>query len=223
MRGWIYFQLDGDIQTFGEDGISADRPPTSANGSNVLVIGSDARSGDNAASAAAQEDIGRSDTALLLHVYADQKHAVAVSIPRDTLVDIPACKLPHRQLDQAAEQHHVQRGHSVGLSAKGNPACTQNTVEKLTGLRVDHTVVVDFMGFAKMTEAVGGVQVCLPQDSTRRTSTPTGPPAAPRSSPRARRPSPVRRPWTTYASAMASATARTWGASNASRPSWLPC
>jgi len=36
--------------------------------------------------------------------------------------------------------------YSVGESAKGNPACTQNTVEKLTGLRVDHTMVVDFKG-----------------------------------------------------------------------------
>jgi LCP family protein required for cell wall assembly len=53
---------------------------------------------------------------------------------------------------------------TVGLTAKGNPACTQNTVEQLTGMRVDHTVVVDFKGFAALTDVVGGVKVCLPQD-----------------------------------------------------------
>lgn len=51
---------------------------------------------------------------------------------------------------------------SVGNTDQGNPACTQNTVEKLTGIRVDHTIVVNFNGFASMTSAVGGVDVCLP-------------------------------------------------------------
>ncbi|WP_405743219.1 LCP family protein [Streptomyces sp. NBC_01525] len=53
---------------------------------------------------------------------------------------------------------------TLGSTASGNPACTQNTVEALTGLRINHTVVVNFAGFAAMTEAVGGVPVCLPKD-----------------------------------------------------------
>ncbi|MFI5698779.1 LCP family protein [Streptomyces xanthochromogenes] len=163
--GWIYTQLDGNIETFAADGVSDDRPPASANGSNVLVIGTDARTdGNSDLGGGDKNDIGRSDTAFLLHVYADQKHAVAVSIPRDTLVDIPACKLPDGTWTKPQTDTMFNAAYSVGQTAKGNPACTQNTVEKLTGLRVDHTVVVDFKGFAKMTEAVGGVQVCLPQD-----------------------------------------------------------
>ncbi|MEV6042242.1 LCP family protein [Streptomyces xanthochromogenes] len=163
--GWIYIQLDGNIETFAADGVSDDRPPASANGSNVLVIGTDARTdGNSDLGGGDKNDIGRSDTAFLLHVYADQKHAVAVSIPRDTLVDIPACKLPDGTWTKPETDTMFNAAYSVGQTAKGNPACTQNTVEKLTGLRVDHTVVVDFKGFAKMTEAVGGVQVCLPQD-----------------------------------------------------------
>ncbi|MFE3187205.1 LCP family protein [Streptomyces violascens] len=162
--GRIYLQLDGNIETFGADGISG-RPSASANGSNVLVIGTDARTGGNSALGGGNKsDIGRADTAFLLHVYADQKHAVAVSIPRDTLVGIPACKLPDGNWTRPQSNTMFNEAYSVGQFAKGNPACTQNTVEKLTGLRVDHTVVVDFKGFAKMTEAVGGVQVCLPQD-----------------------------------------------------------
>jgi LCP family protein required for cell wall assembly len=174
--GWIYLQLDGNIETFGVDGISGDRPPASANGSNVLVIGTDARTGGNSALGGGKKsDIGRSDIAFLLHVYADQKHAVAVSIPRDTLVDIPSCKLPGGSWTKPQASTMFNVAYSVGQSVKGNPACSQSTVEKLTGLRVDHTVVVDFKGFAKMTEAVGGVQVCLPQDIYQKDLNPNRP------------------------------------------------
>ncbi|MEU5431892.1 LCP family protein [Streptomyces sp. NPDC020719] len=163
--GWIYVKLDGNIDTFSADGISDNRPPAATSGSNVLVIGTDARTdGNSDLGGGDKDDIGRSDTAFVLHTYADQKHAIAVSIPRDTLVDIPPCRLPDGSWTK--EQHNTMfnSAYSVGETAKGNPACTQNTVEKLTGLRVDHTVVVDFKGFAKMTQAVGGVPVCLPQD-----------------------------------------------------------
>ncbi|MEU9101919.1 LCP family protein [Streptomyces sp. NPDC048361] len=162
--GWIYFQLNGNIKTFDDGGISADRPAASTKGSNVLIIGSDTRSGDNAQYGHGKGDIGRSDTALLLHVYADQKHAVAVSIPRDSLVDIPSCKLPNGSWTKGQHRVMFNSAFEVGETVEGNPACTQNTVEKLTGLRVDHTMVMDFEGFAKMTDAVGGVQVCVPNN-----------------------------------------------------------
>ncbi|MFJ8310771.1 MULTISPECIES: LCP family protein [unclassified Streptomyces] len=162
--GWIYLQLNGNIKTFDDGGVSADRPAASTKGSNVLVIGSDTRSGDNAQYGHGTGDIGRSDTAFVMHVYSDQKHAVAVSIPRDSLVDIPPCKLPNGSWTTTKHNVMFNSAFEVGETVAGNPACTQNTVEKLTGLRVDHTVVVDFAGFAKMTEAVGGVQVCVPND-----------------------------------------------------------
>ncbi|MCX5388061.1 LCP family protein [Streptomyces sp. NBC_00083] len=160
--GWIYFQLNGNIKTFDDGGVSADRPAASTKGSNVLIIGSDTRSGDNVKYGHGKGDIGRSDTALLLHVYSDQKHAVAVSIPRDSLVDIPSCKLPNGSWTKEKHLQMFNSAFEVGETVEGNPACTQNTVEKLTGLRVDHTMVMDFAGFAKMTEAVGGVEVCVP-------------------------------------------------------------
>ncbi|MFF9347860.1 LCP family protein [Streptomyces sp. NPDC014734] len=163
--GWVYLRLNGNITTFDADGVSGDRPPASTKGSNVLVIGSDGRTdGNSELGGGDKDDVGRSDTAFLLHTYADQKHAVAVSIPRDTLVDIPSCKLPDGSWSRPQHNVMFNAAYSVGETARGNPACTQNTVEKLTGLRVDHTVVVDFKGFATMTDAVGGVQVCLPQD-----------------------------------------------------------
>ncbi|MFI9305631.1 LCP family protein [Streptomyces triculaminicus] len=162
--GWVYLKLNGNISVFDADGLSKNRPRASAAGQNVLVIGSDSRSGDNRSLGGGEGDVGRSDTAFLLHVHGDGEHAVAVSIPRDTLVDIPPCRNPDGSWTE--EQRHVMfnSAFSVGESPKGNPACTQNTVERLTGLRVDHTVVVDFAGFAAMASAVGGVEVCVPAD-----------------------------------------------------------
>ncbi|WP_329269565.1 LCP family protein [Streptomyces sp. NBC_01451] len=163
--GWVYLKLDRDIKTFDAGGISDNRPAAgSSKGENVLVIGSDARNDGNAALGGGDvNDIGRSDTAFLLHIYADHKNAVAVSIPRDTLVTIPPCRLPDGKWTTAQRGVMFNRAYSVGETAKGNPACTQNTVESITGLRVDHTVVVDFKGFAALTDVVGGVKVCLPQ------------------------------------------------------------
>ncbi|MGW1074323.1 LCP family protein [Streptomyces sp. NPDC002537] len=162
--GWFYFKLNGNISTFDADGLSDNRPGAGAAGQNVLVIGSDSRSGDNSRLGGGEGDVGRSDTAFLLHVYGDRKHAIGVSIPRDSLVDIPPCRKPDGSWTREQTRVMFNSAFSVGDSPKGNPACTQNTVERLTGLRVDHTVVVDFAGFSSMTSAVGGVQVCVPKD-----------------------------------------------------------
>ncbi|WSC93292.1 LCP family protein [Streptomyces sp. NBC_01754] len=164
--GWIYLKLNGDIDTFDGAGLSKNRPASDASkGANVLVIGSDARTeGNSALGGGSKDDIGRADTAFLLHVYADHKHAIAVSIPRDTLVTIPPCLMPDGTWTSAQPDTMFNAAFSVGQTTSGNPACTQNTVEELTGLRVDHTVVVDFKGFAALTDVVGGVRVCLPQD-----------------------------------------------------------
>ncbi|MEU5887269.1 LCP family protein [Streptomyces sp. NPDC047461] len=164
--GWLYLKLNGDISTFDSGGLSDHRPDAaSQKGENVLLIGSDARTdGNDKLGGGDKDDIGRSDTTFLLHIYADHQHALAVSIPRDTLVAIPPCKLPDGSWTKTRTDTMFNAAYSVGDTAKGNPACTQNTVEQLTGLRVDHTVVVDFKGFARLTEVVGGVKVCLPQD-----------------------------------------------------------
>ncbi len=164
--GWIYLKLNGDINTFDAGGLSDNRPAAgSSKGENVLVIGSDARTdGNNDLGGGEKDDVGRSDTAFLLHIYADHKHAVAVSIPRDTLVTIPPCRLPDGSWTKTQTDTMFNSAYSVGETAQGNPACTQNTVERLSGLRVDHTVVVDFKGFASLTQVVGGVKVCLPKD-----------------------------------------------------------
>ncbi|MFJ8821120.1 LCP family protein [Streptomyces sp. NPDC102467] len=164
--GWLYLRLSGNIDTFSSDGVSRNRPDAEASkGENVLVIGTDARTGGNSELGGGdKDDVGRSDTAFLLHIYADHEHAVGVSVPRDTLVTVPPCKLPDGSWSKTRTNVMFNAAYSTGETAEGNPACTQNTVENLTGLRVDHTVVVDFKGFSQLTDVVGGVRVCLPQD-----------------------------------------------------------
>ncbi|MFE7562377.1 LCP family protein [Kitasatospora sp. NPDC057500] len=170
--GAIYFKLNGNIKTIDSDALSKDRPPEAqadSNGNkpvNILLIGSDSRGGSNSDLGGGDTEGARSDTTILLHVYADHKNAIGVSIPRNTLVTIPPCKLPNGKWtkEQKGKDVLFNAAFTVGESPEGNPACTQNTVEKLTGIRVDHTIVVDFQGFAAMTKAVGGVEVCLPKD-----------------------------------------------------------
>ncbi|WP_329565749.1 LCP family protein [Kitasatospora sp. NBC_01266] len=165
--GAVYLKLTGNIRSFDRAGIAPDRPPAAtadANGNkpvNVLLIGSDSRGGGNSDLGGGGDDGARSDTTILLHVYADHKHAVGISIPRDSLVEIPSC-LVNGKWTKAQPNTMFNAAFSMGNTDTGNPACTQNTVEHLTGLRVDHTLVVDFAGFSAMTSAVGGVQVCLP-------------------------------------------------------------
>jgi anionic cell wall polymer biosynthesis LytR-Cps2A-Psr (LCP) family protein len=121
--GWIYLKLNGDINIFDADGLSKKRPASgSSKGENVLIIGSDARTdGNSTLGGGSKNDIGRSDTAFLLHIYADHKHAVAVSIPRDTLVTIPPCKLPDGSWTNTQANSMFNAAFSVGQTEKGNP------------------------------------------------------------------------------------------------------
>ncbi|KDN85845.1 putative lytR family regulatory protein [Kitasatospora cheerisanensis KCTC 2395] len=170
LGAWYYQRLDHNITTFAPEGIASSRPPagptapTGGRPVNILLLGSDTRSDGNSDLGGGDEGVGHSDTAILLHVYADHKHAVGVSIPRDTLVTIPPCRLADGRWTTARTNQMFNSAFTVGEFKAGNPACTQNTVEELTGLRVDHTLVVDFKGFASVTEAVGGVDVCVPND-----------------------------------------------------------
>ncbi|MDH6574869.1 LCP family protein [Kitasatospora sp. MAP5-34] len=176
---WFYRHLNHNISTFDPSGIASSRPPAavpvpaksggtgdSVGGPpvNVLVLGSDSRANGNDSLGGGEVGVGNSDTAILLHVYGDHRHAVAVSIPRDTLVTIPSCRLPSGHWTTPHTNQMFNSAFTVGEYAAGNPACSQNTVETLTGLRIDHTVVVDFKGFAAMTDAVHGVDVCVPND-----------------------------------------------------------
>ena len=133
---------------------------------NLLVIGSDQRTGANEAIGGADASFA-SDTTIVVHLAADRSRVELVSIPRDSLVDIPACKgsngrtsaPQHRAMFNAAFATGWGLGHDMASAA----ACTWSTVQATTGLTIDHAVVVDFAGFQAMVSAVGGVDICIPR------------------------------------------------------------
>ncbi|MET8766401.1 LCP family protein [Streptomyces sp. NPDC004658] len=122
---------------------------------NILVIGSDTRAGDGNGKYGKDVGTERSDTTILLHLAADRHSATAVSLPRDLMVDIPSCG---QKDGRRSDPVFAMFNHAFQV---GGSACTIRTVEKLTGIRIDHHVVLDFSGFKEMVDAVDGVQVCL--------------------------------------------------------------
>lgn len=135
-----------------------------------LLMGSDQRTGKGNKGYGNFEG-ARSDTTMLLHIYPDRESAVVVSIPRDTIVDLPSCKDADGQVLPAA------RDRFNAAFDRGGPGCTVKTVEAMTGMPVDHFVVLDFNGFKKTIDALGGVEVCLTrplQDSKSGVDLPAG-------------------------------------------------
>ncbi|MGI5284778.1 LCP family protein [Nonomuraea polychroma] len=122
---------------------------------NVLVIGSDSRQGENAEYGPQTAKMpggggARSDTIMIIHVPADRSRATAVSVPRDSMVAIPACSGQPGRTDMINSAYN-----------SGGAACLRKTLEKLTGLSIQHTVEVDFAGFKGMVDALGGVEVTV--------------------------------------------------------------
>jgi LCP family protein required for cell wall assembly len=122
---------------------------------NVLVLGSDTRKGKG--NHVAGETPGLSDTTILLHLSKDRTRAYGVSIPRDAMVQRPTCEKKDHSGSVAGGLTQFNAAYEVG-----GPACTIKTVESITHVFIDHFVVVDFNGFKKMVDALGGVKVCVP-------------------------------------------------------------
>ncbi|WP_405617297.1 LCP family protein [Streptomyces sp. NBC_01508] len=159
---WFYQKLDSNIttDTTAEAELRTyekERPrPIAVDAKNILLIGSDTRAGSGNGKYGRDEGGSqRSDTTILLHLAADRQSATAVSIPRDLMVEIPSCQTSDgkRSGEQSAQFNWAFQF--------GGTACSIRTVEKLTGIRVDHHMVVDFSGFKDMVDAVDGVEVCL--------------------------------------------------------------
>lgn len=148
---------------------SAPPDPHAGEAYNILLMGTDSRDGDNYDGT----DItgARADTTILVHIPADRSRVEAISIPRDTLVDIPSCPMSadgsRTSYEQSWEEQTMFNAAfatgawegDVGLGA----LCTLLTVENMTGLTIDDYAVVDFSGFKRMVDAIGGVPMCVPE------------------------------------------------------------
>jgi len=163
---YLYQRFEGNIgkvDVFTSDIVGTDRPTKAepvadeSEPLNILVMGSDTRAGQGRGYGPEAAITGaRSDTTLLVHLPADRESALVVSIPRDTVLDIPSCKT-----SDGMSTPYTDRFNSA--FSTGGPGCTIKTVEQNTGVFIDHFVIVDFSGFNDIVDALGGVDVCLPE------------------------------------------------------------
>lgn len=158
VSGYLLY-LQGNITTIdtSNDHLVSEDPTESAaptHPMNVLVLGSDTRKGKG--NHVAGSTPGLSDTAIILHLSADRTRAYGVSIPRDAMVERPACRTPGGRVN-AGGLSMFNEAYVVG-----GPACTMKTVESITHIRMEHVMVIDFNGFRHMVDALNGVRMCVP-------------------------------------------------------------
>ncbi|MGX1544800.1 LCP family protein [Streptomyces adustus] len=178
--GYLYYRhLNGNIHkdalNIGDEKDRAAGTKANAAGQtalNILLIGSDARdTEENQKLGGAKDTFGGvplADVQMLLHVSADRSNMSVVSMPRDTLVDIPKCTDPDTGKVYSASTTTVMANQSLG---RGGPGCTVATWEKLTDIHIDHFMMIDFSGVVSMADAIGGVPVCVSANVWSHTST----------------------------------------------------
>ncbi|MEO5877778.1 MAG: LCP family protein, partial [Streptosporangiaceae bacterium] len=119
---------------------------------NILVLGSDSRAGANAKYGRDTGGAARSDTTLLVHLPKGRQEISVLSFRRDTVVRIPQCG-----------KRAAHLGSLNSAYTEGGAACSRKMIEQLTKVRVDHSIEVDFSGFQGMVDALGGVEITLPE------------------------------------------------------------
>jgi LCP family protein required for cell wall assembly len=151
--GVAWHHLNGNIKT--ED---AQLKPSDMNGKqDILFIGSDSRAGANQALGGGDVSGARSDTAMVFDSPADRRQGTEVSIPRDSMVQIPDCDGTN---GQAVSANYGMFNSAFG---EGGAPCSVKTVESLTGLSLTHYIAIDFEGVVGVVNALGGVKVCVTQ------------------------------------------------------------
>ncbi|MFI5532220.1 LCP family protein [Kitasatospora sp. NPDC051853] len=157
---YAYQRLNGNISSVNvQVGPDSERPQAAAGAMNILVIGTDSRKGLGR-EYGDEGSPGHADTTLLMHVAKDRSNATVMSIPRDLMVTIPECETGDKKIPGTAKTLFNE---SLGQEGR-DPGCTWRTVEKMTDIRIDHFLMVDFEAVKTLSTAVGGVEVCVAKD-----------------------------------------------------------
>jgi LCP family protein required for cell wall assembly len=159
----VYRHLNGNLHQLNISGDLGTQPvDTHPQAENIMVIGSDTRNkqGKGFGQGLVTD---QSDTLMIMHIAANRKWVDVMSIPRDSWVNIPACKMGNGQMSSPTT-YKINEAFALG-NLDGNHtdlgvACTEKTLEHDTGIHIDHFVVVNFEGFRDMVNALGGVEEC---------------------------------------------------------------
>ncbi len=135
------------------------RPPRYNNALNILLLGSDTRTGRNGA-IGGPNGCACSDTIMVAHFSPGRGGVTVVSIPRDTVVPLYACSPWNGLPGQPADPYAVERINAT--LAAGGPECVRETVEQQSGIYISNVIELNFSGFERVINDVGGVNVCLP-------------------------------------------------------------
>ncbi|MGW6915328.1 LCP family glycopolymer transferase [Kitasatospora sp. NPDC054939] len=164
---YLYYRhLNANLQVGSRNLSDAQGAKTAPNAAgqtplNILVIGTDSRgSAANVALGGGADDADRpglADVQMLVHISADRSNASMITIPRDTMVAVPACRSEDGKQTFPAEKR-LQINSTL---TRGGAGCVVGTWISLTGLEIDHYLMVDFAGVVTMADAVGGVPVCV--------------------------------------------------------------
>ncbi|MFE8947225.1 LCP family protein [Streptomyces sp. NPDC007856] len=163
---WFYEHLNGNIHSVALDGKGGAEKADAFGRTpiNILVMGSDGRTSaadcklGGGCSKTGVQSGSNADVEMVLHVSADRSNATVMSIPRDTMAQVPACK--DGETGQSTSGYYGQ----INSALQYGPACQVATVHQLTGIPIDHFVKLDFSGVVKMSDAIGGVSVCVSDD-----------------------------------------------------------
>jgi LCP family protein required for cell wall assembly len=145
--------ISGDLNHFKQ-------PPVDPNAINILLIGSDSRAGVNAKIGGVDQG-QRSDTVMVLHIAPGSHRAVVLSFPRDSVVPIYSCTAEKGAPGQTAEPSPEVEQINATFS-NGGPGCLYKTIDETTDIHIDDFVELTFIGFEKVIDDLGGVNVCLP-------------------------------------------------------------
>ncbi|MFC8705051.1 LCP family protein [Streptomyces anulatus] len=157
----LYQKFNGNIDAIdvgdaGSKNVVTDGPM------NILIIGTDKRTGKGNGGYGDKGSEGHADTTILFHVSEDRTNATAMSIPRDLMTEIPECETKNEDGTSTVIPGTPNQRFNTSLGQNGrNPGCTMQTVENITGVKPDHFMMVDFNAVKSLTSAVGGVKVCM--------------------------------------------------------------
>ncbi len=161
--GLLFYKLQTNVTTaelnVGLGKTASGQPDAEQTGSlQILIIGTDTRDGANGAYGTAEDSTGEgnADVMLLMDISADNSRVSVSSFPRDLMVPIPDCK--------SADGATVIPGAVVGplnASLQAGPGCTVAAINDVTGLTIDHFMLADFNAVKELSNALGGVDVCV--------------------------------------------------------------
>ena len=121
---------------------------------NILLIGSDTRANQDANYGSSTANLA--DVIMLLHVNESRDNAVVMSFPRDLLIPIPDCIPEDNRPSRYGDQMQINQ--TLDLAG---PSCVLDAVQQLSGISIPHLGLIDFKGVIGMSEAIGGVEVCV--------------------------------------------------------------